>query len=167
MCELCHHCYIVLRQLMDLVSKIVIRNHCYICEKVLRQLMDLVSKIVIRNHCYIFEKVFRQLTDLVSKIIIKNQCYIQCVDRVAFKRDQIPIYYTNVKSPQVLKRGECIQHGDRALATVKILKNSVFLYTAMRSQKSTINYSVTLLIYIIRNQYYITEILKLVGKKLV
>ena len=124
MCELCHH--------------------CYICEKVLRQLMDLVSKIVIRNHCYICEKVLRQLMDLVSKIVIRNQCYIQCVDRVAFKRDQIPIYYTNVKSPQVVKRGECIQHGDRALATVKILENSVFLYTLLdpwgieESERSTI-----------------------------
>ena len=37
---------------MDLVPKIIIRNHCYICEKVHRQLMNLVSKIIIRNQCY-------------------------------------------------------------------------------------------------------------------
>ena len=129
---------------MDLVSKIFIRNRCYICETVLGQLMDLVSKIVIRNHCYICEKVLKQLMDLVLKFVIRHQCYIYfffitnhyyinniLIDRVAFKRDQIPIYYTNVKSPQVVKRGECIQHGDRALATVKILENSVFLYTLL------------------------------------
>ena len=41
-----------LGHLMDLVPKIIIRNHCYICEKVPRQLMNLVSKIIIRNQCY-------------------------------------------------------------------------------------------------------------------
>ena len=58
---------------MDLVSKIVIRNHCYICEKILRHLLiDLVPKFVIRNHCYICERVLGQLMDLVSKIVIRK-----------------------------------------------------------------------------------------------
>ena len=109
---------------MDLVSKIVIRNHCYICEKVLKQLMDLVLKFVIRHQCYIYF------------FFITNHYYINniLIDRVAFKRDQIPIYYTNVKSPQVVKRGECIQHGDRALATVKILRSAAYLYTSLNPQ---------------------------------
>ena len=74
---------------MDLVPKIIIRNHCYICEKVPRQLMDLFSKIVIRSHCYICEKVLRQLMDLVSKIVIRNQCYFH----FSFSSSSLTIFF--------------------------------------------------------------------------